>query len=78
MGDLSRLKNIQDKFIARGHHLSTAKLNKFGWTPLHAACYFGRLDIVKFLIEEEQADPNESNSNGWHSLIFAVMGGQGS
>jgi ankyrin repeat protein len=30
------------------------------------------------LIEEEKADPNEVNVNGWNSLIFAVMGGNGS
>ena len=28
-------------------------------------------------MEEEHADPNEKNPNGWHSLIFAVMGGHG-
>ena len=53
------------------------RINKFGWTALHAACYFGRLDIVQYLIEEEQANPNEVNPNGWHSLIFSVMGGNG-
>ena len=44
---------------------------------MHAACYFGRLDIVKYLVEEDNADPNEKNPNGWHGLIFAVMGGNG-
>ena len=53
------------------------KLNKYSWSPLHAACYFGKLDIVKFLIEEESASPNDINTNGWHSLIFCVMGGKG-
>ena len=77
MGDLERLRKIQDKLIVKGQQLSSLRLNKFGWTPLHAACYFGRLDIVKFLVEEGHADPNDQNSNGWHSLIFAVMGGQG-
>jgi ankyrin repeat protein len=53
------------------------RINKFGWTSLHAACYFGRVEIVKYLIEEVRADPNQRNPNGWHSLIFAVMGGHG-
>ncbi len=61
-----------------GQELSNARLNKFGWTALHAACYFGRLEIVKYLVEEDHADPNEKNPNGWHALIFAVMGGHGS
>ncbi len=50
-------------------------INKYGWTPLHAACYFGRLHIVKYLIEELGSDPSASNLNGWHALIFTVMGG---
>ena len=45
---------------------------------MHAACYFGRLEIAIFLIEHDHADPNEVNPNGWHSLIFAIMGGHGS
>ena len=53
------------------------KLNKFGWTSLHEASYFGKLEIVKYLIEEEGANPNDVNQNGWHSLIFCIMGGQG-
>lgn len=60
-----------------GNTLNKIIINQYGWTPLHAACYFGRLDIVKYLIECENFDPNDENLNGWHSLIFAVMGGHG-
>ena len=49
-------------------------LNKYGWSALNTACYFGRLDMVKYLVEEHRSDPNHRNSNGWHSLIFALMG----
>lgn len=49
-------------------------LNKYGWTSLHAACYFGHLDIVDYLVTKMHADVNVTNSNGWHSLIFAVYG----
>eukprot|EP00347_Sterkiella_histriomuscorum_P014689 403359924 len=78
VGDLDRLKKLHYKLIGGGQELSNAKINKFGWTPLHAACYFGKLEIVKYLVEQDKADPNETNPNGWHSLIFAVMGGHGS
>ncbi|CDW89562.1 ankyrin [Stylonychia lemnae] len=77
-GNLNKLKSLQDQLLYHGQELSNARINKFGWTPLHAACYFGRLSIVIYLIEQDHADPNEVNPNGWHSLIFAVMGGHGS
>ena len=51
VGDLSKLKSLQTKLSDAGQDLATSKINKFGWTPLHAACYFGRLEIVKYLIE---------------------------
>eukprot|EP00347_Sterkiella_histriomuscorum_P022351 403330787 len=50
-------------------------LNKYGWTALHSACYFGHLEIVQFLTQHCEADVNAINSNGWHSLIFAIFGG---
>lgn len=54
--------------------LRSLPLNKHGWTVLNAACYFGKLDIVKYLITEHKCDPNSQNNNGWHSLMFAIMG----
>jgi Ankyrin repeats (many copies) len=54
--------------------IKSLPLNKYGWTALHAACYFGHLDLIRYLIEVQSCDPNETNQNGWHALIFAVMG----
>jgi len=54
--------------------LRSLSLNKYGWTALSTACYFGQLDIVKYLTNEHRCDPNATNSNGWHSLIFTIMG----
>lgn len=31
--------------------------------------------IVDFLVRNHHADVNATNTNGWHSLIFAVYGG---
>ena len=76
-GDLSELKEIVKEVNEIRKDFAKLSLNKYGWTPLHAACYFGKTDIVKYLIEEKGADPNLSNDNGWHSVIFAVMGGTG-
>jgi len=54
--------------------LCTTPLNKHGWTALHAACYFARLDIVQYLCETLKVSVNTKSSSGWHSLTFAVMG----
>ena len=45
-GNLSKLKVLYQKLMQTGLEVKTAPLNKYGWTALHAACYFGRLDIV--------------------------------
>ena len=74
-GNLVKLKMLQQKLALTGKDIKTARLNKYGWTALHAACYFGRLPIVEYLIESNNCDFNLQNPNGWHSLIFAVMGG---
>ncbi|CDW90763.1 non-atpase subunit of the 26s proteasome [Stylonychia lemnae] len=50
-------------------------LNKFGWTALHAACFYGQIAIVQYLVEQLNADVNNTNQNGWNSLIFAIFGG---
>jgi ankyrin repeat protein len=54
--------------------LRSLPLNKFGWTALNAACYFGQFEIIKYLCEDQNLDPNATNQNGWHSLIFTIMG----
>ncbi|TNV78894.1 hypothetical protein FGO68_gene8737 [Halteria grandinella] len=83
-GDLEKVKKLADqleKHVIKGEDdqssgnlLSSAPINKFGWTSLHAACYYGKLDIVRFLCQSQSADPNAKNFNGWNALIFAVMG----
>ncbi|XP_063726428.1 alpha-latrocrustotoxin-Lt1a-like isoform X2 [Symsagittifera roscoffensis] len=46
-----------------------------GWTGLHLACYNGRLDIVKYLVEVLKVDVNSSNVNGVSPLHKAACGG---
>ncbi len=53
-------------------------LNKYGWTALHAACYYGGLEIVHYLTQESFGlDIMQKNENGWHCIIFTVMGSSG-
>ena len=43
-----------------------------GWTPLMIAAENEHFQIVKYLIEQGEADPNIADSNGWNALHFAA------
>ena len=72
-GDLQQVQLLSDTY---GIGVFEQPLNKYGWTALHAASYFGQIEIVKYLVEDLDINVNQTNVNGWHSLIFAVYGGQ--
>ncbi len=56
-GDLELLEKILK------HHPSLVnKVNRYGMTPLHAACFHGHLESVKLLLKSG-ADPNISSSS---------------
>ena len=40
-GDLGKLQQIGKHLDLLNSGFSKIKINKYGWTPLHAACYFG-------------------------------------
>ena len=42
---------------------------------VHAACMNGRLEVVKYLIEDEQCDPRECNSDGDSAIHVACRNG---
>ena len=44
------------------------------WTPLIAAAGSQNFQLVQFLIEQGEADPNIANSNGWNALHLAATG----
>eukprot|EP00942_MAST-04A_sp_MAST-4A-sp1_P013263 g13263.t1 len=44
----------------------------FEWTPLMIAAAIEHFQIVKYLIEQGEADPNIAKSNGWNALHWAV------
>ena len=46
-----------------------------GWTPLHTASREGRLDFVRWQVEEEQIDPSCRDEDGWTPLHAASSGG---
>ena len=55
--------------------MSGGHLDNVGWTPLHAASQEGRLDIVRWLVEEKQVDPSCRDENGRTPLHAASFGG---
>ena len=46
-----------------------------GDTPLHRACRFGRLDIVKMLLAQEKIEVNKGNKGGASSFFLASQEG---
>ena len=58
-GDLDTAREL---FNNHGLCLVEKSLNKYGWTPLHTACYFGQIDIVEYLIKDLKANPNKASS----------------
>lgn len=43
-----------------------------GFTTLHLASIHGRLNILKFLIEERQMDPNHTSKFGWRPVHLCI------
>ena len=56
--------------------LSSADLTFFGVTPLHKACQYGKLDIVKSLVALPSVDVNSKSSCGDSPLHTACRYGQ--
>jgi ankyrin repeat protein len=48
--------------------------DKYGWTPLHTACYYGHLHIVKFLLTQG-VNINTKDNLGCTPLHRAVQSG---
>jgi ankyrin repeat protein len=49
--------------------------NDTNWTALHFACYYGHVDVVKFLLNDSNANIQMKTSNGCTSLHLAARFG---
>ena len=47
--------------------------DKYGWTPLHLAIRRGREEMVRYLVEEKNADIDIQDNAGWTPLMEAIM-----
>ena len=45
--------------------------NYYGGTPFHIACEFGRIEIVKLLLNDERVDINKPDKNGMTPFYVA-------
>ena len=67
-GNLKALKRL----VASGQVPVNAK---GGYPPLHEAAGCGRLEMVRYLVEEAGADPRVQNAQGITPLSIAACGG---
>ena len=70
-GDLLTLKNL---ITEQGLNPSDVK-DVSGLTPLHLACKHGHLDIIQYLIKEQNCDPESTTPNGRTPLHLACKSG---
>lgn len=44
-----------------------------GWNPLHFASYLGNIEIITYLIERQDVDPNATTKDGLTALHLAIL-----
>ena len=52
-------------------HCDQSARDRYGVTPIHYTCSWGRLEIAKYLVNEGHCDPNARNSYGSTPLHHA-------
>ncbi len=75
--DAARHGNLENvKMLIEGG-VNVDVFNDFNWTALHLAVFYGHLDVVQFLVENEinQADLNVRITMGWTPLHAAAHNG---
>ena len=63
---MSKYLPIEDVLRCKGHD---------GWSPLHAACYYGKLEIIELLITKLNSDPLMTDDRGRIALHQAAQQG---
>ena len=60
--DRNKSSKIVEFLVKNGADL--LKPNRHGDAPIHTACQYSRLDILKMLLENRDCDPNQQNGSG--------------
>lgn len=63
------------EYILNSKNLKLNEKNNNGWNALMLACFRGRLDIIKDLIDKGES-MNEKDINGFSSLMIACLNGR--
>jgi len=69
--DLSTIKEIVAKYRLNPSEIKDSS----GLTPLHLACKHGYLNIIHYLISEQNCNPESTTPHGRTPLHFACKGG---
>ncbi|XP_070570825.1 krev interaction trapped protein 1-like isoform X2 [Ptychodera flava] len=68
-GDIPRIKQL----LRDGYNPHT--LDKDSWAPIHCACWYGKAEAVKVLLQQGRCSPTIANGTGSTPLHFAAMKG---
>ena len=66
------------QIVSQSEYELRRPVNKFGWTALHAAAYYGRIDVLEYLVFEKmgEGDSDMQSKDGWTAPMFAFYGKQ--
>ena len=66
--------DVNESGMSLKEYVSQVGKGRYGFdcTPLMIAAWFEHFQIVKYLIEQCEADPNIANRYGWNALHFAA------
>ena len=70
-GDLE----IAKPFLKGGYVDPNTPFNPDGDTAIHDSAHKGRLNIVRYLVEEAKVDPNKEGAYGWTAIYIAAFNG---
>jgi ankyrin repeat protein len=69
-GDLFMVKSL----LSQGVRIDRPEPRRFGWTPLHAAVFWNRTNVVQYLVDAG-ANVNLTNRTGETPLMMAITRG---
>jgi ankyrin repeat protein len=67
------LEEVQQLYSSHGRSIVNAR-GYDGWTALHMASFYGKLDVVKYLVEVAEASIRARTDGGKTPLLFAPFG----